>query len=188
MIRAALLQDLLAGKRRFSPAVKEYVQWYFDNLMDKDTGLMKWGVHNSYNVFDERLKHTDGDQHEVHCLLPMWPLFYEVEPEKTLNYLDRFWYWHTNPETGVVDRHATRGKGLDFAVASGEVVLVCAFLHSKQPDGPWLDRALQVALAHGDTRDPQTDLFVITPTEAPVSASTIGTAARSSPAIGRRAC
>ena len=163
MIRAALLQDLLAGEQRFTPSVKAYVRWYFENLMDKDTGLLEWGVHNSYDVFDECLKHGDGDQHEVHCLLPMWPLLYEVAPEATIEYLQKFWYWHTDPATGIVDRHTTRGKGLDFSTAAGEVILVCAFLHTKNPDGPWLGRALKVAHAHWDSRDPNTDLFVNTP-------------------------
>ena len=163
MVRAALLQDRLSGEQRFTVEVKEYVRWYLEHLMDKDKGLLQWGVHNSYDVFEECLKHGDGDQHEVHRLLPMWPLFHEVAPEATAQYLEKFWYWHTDPETGIVDRHATRGKGLDFSVASGEIILVCAFLHTKEPNGPWLDRALQIAHAHWDSRDPNTDLFVNTP-------------------------
>lgn len=163
MVRAAQLQDLLAQEQRFTPAVKAYVRWYFANLMDEDTGLMQWGVHKSYDVFKERVKYSDGDQHEVQCLLPLWPLFHQVDPEATTEYLERFWYWHTDPDTGIVDRHPTRGRGLDFAMASGEVILVCAFLHTKQPDGPWLDRALKVAHAHWDSRHPNTDLFVNTP-------------------------
>ena len=162
MIRAALLQDRLSGEQRFTDEVKEYVRWYLEHLMDKEKGLLQWGVHNSYDVFEECLKHGDGDQHEIHRLLPLWPLFHEVDPEATTQYLDKFWYWHTDPATGIVDRHPTRGKGLDFSAASGEIILVCAFLHTKEPNGPWLDRALQIAHAHWDSRDPNTNLFVNT--------------------------
>ena len=109
---------------------------------------MEWGVHTSYDAFEEGLRCADGYQHEVQVILPLWPLFHQVDAKATERYLARFWHWHTDQTTGVVDRHPTRGKGLDFAMAAGEVVLVCAFLHAKHPDGLWLDRARQVARAH----------------------------------------
>jgi len=163
MIRAAVLMDRLNGNGRFTPAVTAYVRWYFDHLMNERTGLMDWGVHNSYDVFEERLQCGDGYQHELLCILPMWPVLYEVDPEATLAYLAKYWYWHTDPETGIVDRHATRGRGLDFAAAAGELVLVCSYLHTEEPGGPWLDRARQIAQSHWNSRNRDTGLFVNTP-------------------------
>ena len=163
MVRAALLHDRLTGDKRFTPAVDAYIRWYYTHLWDGDKGLLEWGVHTSYDVFDEALRHEDGRQHEVHTLMPVWPAFSRVDPEKTKTYLSRFWYWHTDPKTGRVDRHATRGRGLDFAMAAGEIVLACAYLHTLEPDGPWLDRALQVARSHWNSRNRDTGLFVNTP-------------------------
>lgn len=163
MIRAAVLHDLLGGKRTFTPAVEAYTRWYFKHLMNKEKGLLDWGVHTSYNVFTEQLKHADGYQHEVMCILPIWPVFHDVDPKATADYLEKYWYWHTNPKTGQVDRHPTRGRGLDFAAAAGEIVLACAYLHTKEPNGSWLDRALQVARSHWNSRNRETNLFVNTP-------------------------
>ncbi|HJN18183.1 MAG TPA: hypothetical protein QGH10_21970, partial [Armatimonadota bacterium] len=162
-IRAALLNEALTGGSASTPAVEAYVRWWFDNLLDDERGLLEWGVHTSYDVHADHLKHGDGYQHEVLGILPMWPLLTRVESERAPAYMERLWYWHTDPETGIVDRHATRGKGLDFAMAAGEVILASAVLHARDVDGPWLDRALQVAHAHWDTRDPDTDLVVNTP-------------------------
>lgn len=162
-IRAALLLDRLAGKASFTPAVNEYIRWNLDNLTDPKTGLLRWGVHVSYDVYDESLRGGSGYHHEVQCILPIWPAFARVDAAWTKRYLEKFWYWHTNPKTGKVDRHNTRGGGLDFAMAAGEIILACACRHTMEPDGPWLERALQIAHAHWDTRDPTTNLFVNTP-------------------------
>ncbi len=163
MIRAAALMDRVNGNARFTPAVNAYVRWYFDYLMNEKTGLMDWGVHTSYDVFEERLQHGDGYQHELLGILPMWPVLYEVDPKATAAYLAKYWYWHTDPKTGIVDRHPTRGRGLDFAAAAGELALACAYLHTKEPGGPWLERALQIARSHWNSRNRDTDLFVNTP-------------------------
>ena len=162
MIRAATLLDLLQGEKEFTAPVDDYVRWVFGNLTDPETGLLNWGIHTSYDVFHENLHQSDGAQHEVQCILPLWPVFDRVDAKRTGAYLSKFWYRHTDPKTCIVDRHATRGRGLDFSMAAGEVVLVCAYLHTKDPDGPWLDRALQVAHSHYDTRNPKTNLFVNT--------------------------
>lgn len=163
MIRAARLYAALTGDGRFAAPVRDYVQWCFEHLMNEETGLMDWGVHTSYDVYDDRLKAADGFQHELLGILPNWPLLTEVDAEKTAAYMARIWSGHTDPETGQVDRHATRGRGLDFAAAAGEIVLVCAYLHGREPHGPWLERALKVAHSHWDTRHPRTGLFVNTP-------------------------
>ncbi len=158
-IRAASLMDALSGKQTYRPAIEAYVKHYLQHFIDPRNGLLRWGIHVSYDVFDERFRVEDGDYHEVQVLLPMWSVLYDIDPKAMHAYLEKFWYWHTDPKTGQVDRHNTRGRGLGFAMAAGEVVLVCGFLHSKQPDGPWLGRALQVAKAHWDARDPTTNLF-----------------------------
>ena len=163
MIRATRLYAALTGDRRFADPVRDYVRWVFDHLTNEDTELVDWGVHVSYDVYDDCLKAGDGVQHELLCVLPMWPLFEEVDAERAMAYMARIWPAHTDPGTGQVDRHATRGRGLDFAAAAGEIILVCAYLHSRNPDGPWLDRALKVAHSHWDTRHPDTGLFVNTP-------------------------
>jgi hypothetical protein len=163
MVRATVLHDQLCVAPAFAPAVNAYVRWCFDHLMDEHSGLLQWGVHTSYDVFDEDLRHDDGDQHEVHSIMPIWPVFSRVDPQMTQAYLARFWREHTNAETGQVDRHATRGRGLDFAGPAGEIILACAYLHTLEPEGPWLGRALQIAHSHWDSRNRDTNLFVNTP-------------------------
>jgi hypothetical protein len=158
-IRAATLMDLLSGKNAYGPAIEAYIKHYLKHFIDPRNGLLRWGIHVSYDVFYERFNCEDGDYHEVQVILPVWPVMYDVEPKTMQSYLEKFWYWHTDSKTGQVDRHNSRGRGLGFAMAAGEVVLVCGYLHTKQPDGPWLDRAIQVAKAHWDARDRKTNLF-----------------------------
>ncbi|MFO8079743.1 MAG: hypothetical protein R6V07_05490, partial [Armatimonadota bacterium] len=66
---------------------------------------------------------------------------------------------HTDPETGEVGRHPERGRGCNFAMAAGEVVLACAFMDGLQPGEGWLQRALQTARTHWSHRNADTDLF-----------------------------
>jgi len=160
MIRAALLHDLLYGEGPFTQAVRDYVHYYLHHFQDEKTGLIEWGVHTSYNVFDEDYSAYDGRLHEVQVILPLWPNLHAVEPDIVRPYLERFWRLHTDHETGRVDRHHnTGGKGLGFAMAAGEIILVCGYLHTLEPDQPWADRALQIAHAHWDARNKDTDLF-----------------------------
>jgi len=160
MIRAALLHDRLYGEGPFARAVRDYVHHYLHHFRDEKTGLIEWGVHTSYNVFEEDYSAYDGRLHEVQAILPMWPDLHALEPGIIRPYLEQFWNLHTDHETGRVDRHHNSGgKGLGFAMAAGEIILACAYLHTLEPDQPWVDRALQVAQAHWDARNKQTDLF-----------------------------
>ena len=158
-IRAATLLETLSGKSTYRPAIEAHVKHYLKHFIDSRNGLIRWGVHVSYDVFYERFNFEDGDQHEMLVIMPMWPVLYEIEPKIMKPYLEKYWYWHTDSKTGRIDRHNTRGRGLGFAMAAGEIVLACAFLHTQQPDGPWLDRALQITKAHWDARDTKTNLF-----------------------------
>jgi hypothetical protein len=159
-MRAALLADQLQESATFTPAVEAYIHQYFTKHMNEETGLLNWGVHVSYDVYNESYSAADGDQHELLGILPLWPDLHRMEPAVVQPYLKRFWEMHTDAETGQIDRHHdTGGKGLGFAMAAGEIILAAAYLHTLEPDGPWLDRALQVAHAHWDNRDPATNLF-----------------------------
>ncbi len=158
-LRAATLIDALSGTPTYRPAIEAYVRYVLKHFIDPRNGLIRWGVHVSYEVFHERFNYEDGDHHELLVILPMWSALYDIEPKTMHQYLEKYWYWHTDPKTGQIDRHNTRGRGLGFAMAAGEIILACAFMHTKQPDGPWLDRALQVAKAHWDPRNTETNLF-----------------------------
>jgi len=158
-IRAATLMETLGGKQAYRPAIEAYVKHYLAHHMNKDNGLIQWGVHVSFDVFDERYRYEDGNYHELLVFVPMWPVLYEIEPKIIKPYLDKYWYWHTNQANGQIDRHNSRGRGLGFAMAAGELILACAYRHTLEPDGPWLERATQIAKAHWDARDKTTDLF-----------------------------
>jgi hypothetical protein len=160
MIRAALLHDLLATEMRFKPAVDAYIDYWMSHFVDQETGLVEWGVHTSYDVFEEAYSAKDGRLHEIHYVLPLWPCLHETRPDVVVPYLKQFWRLHTDPETGRVDRHHnTGGHGLGFAATAGEIVLLCAYLETLEPNEPWTQRAIQVARAHYDARDPRTNLF-----------------------------
>ncbi len=158
-IRAATLTDRLSGKAIYRPAIEKYVRHVLEHFMDSRNGLIRWGVHTSYDVFHDRFNHEDGDYHELLVIMPMWSTLHEIDPKAMHAYMEKYWYWHTDPKTGQIDRHNTRGRGLGFAMAAGEIILACGFLHGKDRDGPWLDRAMQITRAHWDARDKETDLF-----------------------------
>ena len=68
MMRAAVLHDLLQGEKRFAPAIEAYVEYYLTHFMDQEAGLLEWGVHTSYNVFEEDFSAYDGRLHEVQTI------------------------------------------------------------------------------------------------------------------------
>ena len=91
MIRAALLHDLLAGEQRFTPAVEAYVGYYVETFRDAETDLLEWGVHTSYNVFDEAYSTYDGQLHELLGIVPLWPNLHRMKPERVLPCMRAFW-------------------------------------------------------------------------------------------------
>ncbi|MEN8228790.1 MAG: discoidin domain-containing protein [Bacteroidota bacterium] len=171
MIRAVELHDLLSGKELFLPAVENYVNSYCQSFINEKTGLLDWGVHLSRNVYSEELQHdgyANATLHELNVILPLWPTLYRMEPGIFSSEMEQFWYLHTDEKTGEVDRHdhlEEKGHGLAFAMTAGEIALACAYQHTLNPDGPWLDRALQVASYHWDRRNKTTNLFANVPDE-----------------------
>jgi len=169
MIRAAILHDLLAEKKTFTPAVAAYVESYCQRFFRAETGLLNWGNHLSQNVYSEDLQHDGGKnstKHELLWTLVQWPTLHQMQPKIIGREMERFWYWHTDELTGETDRHSDakpKGHGLPFAMSASEIALCCAYQHSQSPEGPWLDRALQIAHFHWDQRDKTTNLFVNTP-------------------------
>lgn len=159
LIRAARLDDTLGGQERWKPHVAEYVRYYMEHFVDPQTGLLEWGVHTSWNVFEECVDAKDGHWHELQALMVVWPLLHEICPKITHEQMELFWQWHTDPETGEVGRHPEKGAGCNFAMAAGEMVLTCAYMHTLHPDGPWLDRALTIARCHWSYRNEETNLF-----------------------------
>ncbi len=170
MIRAAILHDLLTGKKTFTPAVDDYVRSYCKRFFNHKTGLLQWGVHVSQNVYSENIQHDGLGNRDIHELvgvvLPQWPTLYQTQPEVFSSEMKQFWFWHTDEKTGEICRHSTsrpKGHGLAFASAAGEIILCCAYQHTLSPDGPWLDRALQIAHYHWDQRNKTTNLFTNVP-------------------------
>lgn len=170
MIRAAVLHDLLAGEKTFTPAVEAYVRSYCQRFFNEKTGLVDWGVHISQNVFSEDIQHDGGSNGQTHeligAILPQWPTLHQMQPKAFGSEMRQFWHWHTDERTGEICRHSNslpKGHGLAFASAAGEIILCCAYQHTQSPEGPWLGRALRIAHYHWDRRNKATNLFVNVP-------------------------
>ena len=145
--RAVLTGEAINSLPRFglSKIETSKLQWLRWNEKRNELGTTTYP--GSFDVFDERYRYEDGNYHEMLVFVPMWPVLYEIEPKIIKPYLEKYWYWHTNQANGQIDRHNTRGRGLGFATAAGELILACAYRHTLEPDGPWLKRATQIASA-----------------------------------------
>jgi hypothetical protein len=144
---------------RYARFARDVVRWYLDHLVDAK-GLIWWGWHRHYDVYQERMTGHLGNVHEIHIQEALWPLLWEVNPGVVRREIEAIWTWHVvNKTTGEINRHDDGKPGCDFAFTAGELAWAFAFLYTRDHDPAWLQRAELLADYYWTRRNPVTGLI-----------------------------
>ena len=146
----------LGGK--YAAFAKTYAVYYMNHMVSEKTGLVCWGWHEYYDVFQDK---CHFDQHELHAGVdPMdWDLLWDADPAATRREIENIWRWHViDKETGEINRHGDGKRGCDFSMSAGAFIEAFAFLYSKTSEDVWLKRARLLADYYWNRRNPETSL------------------------------
>jgi pectate lyase-like protein len=160
LLKTMVLYSALSTDRQYAEFAERYASYALENLID-DHGLIWWGWHRRYDVFEDVNKGHSGDHHEIHAIHEIqWDLLWEANPEATNRTIEAIWQWHViDKQTGEINRHADGQPGCDFSMSAGAFIEAFAFMYQKTDEKKWLDRARLLAKYYWDRRNPDTDLF-----------------------------
>jgi hypothetical protein len=138
--------------------------------VDEHTGMLEWGNHLYYDVFEDRAANIFEPYHEIRPMTPAWELLWSVDPAVAARALRAAVEGHVRDwETGLFNRHALTGPDqskaetgdpMPFLAAGASLVESLAWLSTQSVvDADALQqKALTVARYSFDKRDPATGL------------------------------
>ncbi len=143
----------------YAAFANKYAAYYLREVLPKKRGLLCWGWHEYYDVFEDK---CHFDQHELHSGLDVidWELLWQADAEATQQQLDAMWKWHViDKKTGEINRHGDGKRGCDFSMSAGAMIEAFSFAHAKTGEAAWLERARLLANYYWERRHPETDLI-----------------------------
>jgi hypothetical protein len=157
-LRTMQILSQVTGDPRYAAFARECIAYTLRNLVD-DKGLIWWGWHRHYDVFEDKMTGHLGNPHEIHVQEALWPMLWEVDRAAVTREIEALWEWHViDKNTGEVNRHGDRQRGCDFAMSAGEILGGFAFLYQQTRESKWLERTRLVAGYHWSQRNLQTNL------------------------------
>ena len=158
MVVAAHALSALTGDRHYARSADEYVDAFLSSCV-AENGMFRWGNHQYYDVFDEKVVEFHGAPHELRPITPAWEIFWRHAPEKTASYIRTMAKRHIyDPTTGGFNRHDDGKKGHAFLEAGGILSESVAWLYGKTGKRNLSDTALRVARYSYRHRNPVTGL------------------------------
>ena len=163
------------GEPSYGEAARAYARQMFDCCMDEHTGMLEWGNHLYYDVFEDRAANIFEPYHEIRPLTPAWRLLWSADPQATERALRAAAEGHVRDwDTGLFNRHALTGEDqtkaeagdpMPFLAAGASLVESLAWLSTQQVDdtAELRERALAVARYSFEKRDPRTGLLPTQP-------------------------
>jgi hypothetical protein len=160
LLKTMVLFSAATGDHKYADFAHRYTKYVMDNLID-DKGLVWWGWHRRYDVYDDTRKGHGGDHHELHAIHEIdWDHIWSIHSEAVSRTIEAIWQWHViDKQTGEINRHDDGQRGCDFSMSAGAFIEAFAFMHDQTGEPKWLDRARLLADYYWDRRNPNTDLF-----------------------------
>ena len=156
-------------------AAKAYVREMFSCCIDEHTGMLEWGNHLYYDVFEDRAANIYEPYHEIRPMTPAWGLLWQVDARAAERALRAAVEGHVRDwETGLFNRHARTGADrsqvesgdpMPFLAAGASLVESLAWLSAREVDDAAVlqQKALAIARYSFDNRDPGTGLVPTQP-------------------------
>jgi pectate lyase len=172
----------LTGDPKYREAAEKSIRFHFDSLRD-DNGLFHWGSHE---FIDLRTLKPVGDErgqnllsHELMDVFPYYDLMWEVDKEKTAEFIRAFWNSHlidwSKLEFDCHGAHSKKmgrlwhneyhqpepffeGDGLTFISTGSDLIYAASVLSSFTGNDSALIWAKRLAEQYVRARHPKTDL------------------------------
>jgi pectate lyase len=171
----------VTGDTRYEDAAKEAIAHMFAHQRS-DCGLLYWGGHQFVDLeTNTNVGKFDANCHEFKNNFPFYELMWEVDPEKTTEFLRAFWNAHVT-DWSVLDmnRHGAYGRkmgrlwnntfdapapffesdGLTFINAGNDLIYAGGMLYHLAGEEGALTWALRLAAQYVRARHPETKLGV----------------------------
>ena len=171
----------LTGEDRYEEAAKAAIAHMFAHQRG-ETGLLYWGGHQFVDLeTDTNVGRFDADCHEFKFNFPFYELMWEVDSEKTTQFLRAFWNAHILDWSRLdMNRHGQYGKamgelwdhdfeapppffegdGLTFINAGSDLIFAGGMLYLLADEDGALTWALRLAEQYVRARHPETKLGV----------------------------
>jgi hypothetical protein len=164
LINAMFFVSDLTANKTYSTAANDYIDYYLKNLVDKK-GLIWWGGHRHYDVYEDKMTGHLQNWHEIHGgIMIQWEKLWLANPDAMKKEIEAVWQWQViNKKTGETNRHDDGLQGCDFPFTSGSMIEAFAFLYTKTNDSIWLDRADLLADYFWNLRNKDTNLIAERP-------------------------
>ena len=172
----------LTGEERYKSVAKDAIRYHFDNLV-ADNGLLRWGGHQFIDLRTlEPVGHFDADCHEFKTHYPYYELMWEVDQEKTRDFIRAFWKGHVlNWRNLAINRHAGYGdgpmpksnvwnepfndpepffesEGLSFLNCGSDLIYSAGILYDLNGEEEVLEWAMRMAGMYTKARHPETGM------------------------------
>jgi len=158
----------LRKEPKYEQAVRDYLRDYLANCQSPKTGLLAWGEHLYYDLYEDRVV-TERTSHELLGSTPPWGLLWQVDPAATARAIAglRYHFRAADPaaEGWLFNRHAkwaepayTPGDGQPWIKHSALYAHAFSFLYAKAGDPQWRKYAEGSGELYWNHRNPQTNL------------------------------
>lgn len=158
MVVAAYRLSKTTGDTEYAEAADDYVEAFLSHCVAED-GMFRWGNHQYYDVFEQKVVEFSGGCHELRPITPAWDVFWRHAPQKTAEYIRVMSNRHLyDSAKGGFNRHDDGKKGHAFLETGGILSESLAWLFARTRDESLLKRALRIAGYSYDHRHPVTGL------------------------------
>lgn len=134
----------ITGRPKYEKAVRDYIRSYLKHCQNPETGLIAWGEHLYWDMFDDRVA-IERRHHELVEWTPPWEELWGLDPEATLREIRglKYHFKGENPDEHgwVFNRHGAWGstvirteEGQPWAKHSALFSHAFMFLYSKTQD------------------------------------------------------
>lgn len=189
--------SLMSQKREYQNAADAELKWFLENTQSKQTGLLPWGEHMSWNVMTDTPIH---DTHEFARPWLLWDRCFDLAPEASKRFALALWQHQIGDQkTGAFDRHADyakhgAGTGRDYPRHAGFYIRTWADAYARTRDPVFLTAIETVLGRQEKKRHPETGLIPDRgnePIAAPLSTLSMaidcdGSAEKVPPELGKR--
>jgi hypothetical protein len=164
LINSMFAMSRVTKNKTYADNAKKYMSYYLKNLVDKK-GLIWWGGHRHYDVFEDKMTGHLLNWHEIHGGTQIqWQDLWKVNSKAVKKEIEAIWQWQViDKQTGETNRHDDGLKGCDFPFTAGSMMEAFAFLYTKTNDKVWLDRSKLIANYFWNKRDKKTNLIAERP-------------------------
>lgn len=141
ILRALVMLSEITGDPSYRNEAEEMVHYFFDHYQN-EYGLLPWGA--GHNFIDLKTKKAVGTTHEFKDCYPYYDFLFEVEPERTAQFVKAYWNAHilswtdlTFNRHGAARTYAT-GRDENFWIRPDEngKIMDAAYYNALKPFRP----------------------------------------------------